>query len=601
MTRLISYPILITCLCWLATCGSWEILRGEFLGVAYDSLASNLLRGSAEVDPDAILFERYDSNGKVFMYFGPLPAILRIIPNYLAPSLYGSWSRVSTVLAIFLTAILFHRMVGSALLLNQTVTQQTKRVLALVAPFLLVLGTPLAFLVSTPNIYHEAIAWGICGTLLSLHGAIQLSMNSNAPTRSVYLFSLGFGISLLSRLISAVPAIILMPFILIHYLKLESRATKSWLDVTRRVLPPCGIILAASLFQLWYNYARFDSVFIFRDLSKYFFSKTHLGADFSLARVPDALIHYFGISRGLFIDHLPFVRLITPIYQRPELYVQLWREQVAPLTLTSAWLILTGLAGALLTLRRRLPPLMHVALVASLLEAILVISYFFITERYSAELLPFFLVCALLFLSFHKLHRVWLATIVLTSLASIFLSVSTAIRFNMLFNPTTPQVLYQRFSALFFPEVYASIEDRRGVFLTDLTSLPASPSALPSYKGKDAFHRPLKLLGHPAVNAIGMQAGSTISYDIPSGTTQFQAIALLSEAAAACNRPTLTFEGRDENDSLVFRIALDSNTPEPIPVTSAITGVRRLTISLLQSEANSNCDKANLYAPRFTP
>lgn len=601
MTRLISYLILITCLCWLATCGSWEILRGEFLGVAYDSLASNLLRGSAEVDPDAILFERYDSNGKVFMYFGPFPAILRIIPNYLAPSLYGSWSRVSTVLAMLLSAILFQRMVANALLLNQTATQQTKRWITLAAPILLVLGTPLAFLVSTPNIYHEAIAWGICGTLLSLHGAIQLSMNPNAPTRSVYLFSLGFGISLLSRLISAVPATILMPFILIHYLKLESRATKSWLDVTRRVLPPCGIILAASLFQLWYNHARFDSVFIFRDLSKYFFSKTHLGADFSLARVPDALIHYFGISRGLFIDHLPFVRLITPIYQRPELYVQLWREQVAPLTLTSPLLPLFGVIGALLALRRRLPFLVRLALVATLLEAMLVLSYFFITERYSAELLPFFIVGAFVFLRFCELNRLLLATVGLTSVLSLFISITTTIRFNILSRSEMSRGFDPSYATLFFPDTSASLNDQSGISLTDLTAAPGTTSVIPWYKDQDAFYRPLALLEHSPVKGIGMQSGSKVSFDIPPGMSRFTAIALLSERAAACNNPALAFEGHDENDSLVFKIALDSNTPEPIPFTSSVAGVRRLTISLRQSEANSNCDKANLYAPRFTP
>jgi hypothetical protein len=141
MMRGFTYILLVVCLCWLVTLGSWELLRGHYLGVAYDSLGANLLKGSAEVDIEAIHIERYEVDGKIFTYFGPFPALLRVILNFFAPGHYGSWSRVSTLLAVFLSAVAFSRMIGSALTLNQSLGSRSKTWLTLAARFALTLGT----------------------------------------------------------------------------------------------------------------------------------------------------------------------------------------------------------------------------------------------------------------------------------------------------------------------------------------------------------------------------------------------------------------------------------------------------------------------------
>lgn len=60
MTHALSWCLLTACLCWLVSLGSRELLRGNSLDVAYDWLASTLLKGQTAVTPEPIQFERDD-------------------------------------------------------------------------------------------------------------------------------------------------------------------------------------------------------------------------------------------------------------------------------------------------------------------------------------------------------------------------------------------------------------------------------------------------------------------------------------------------------------------------------------------------------------
>lgn len=601
MTRVLSYFLLLVCLTWIATLGSWEILREESLGVAFDSLASNLLRGSAEVDVDAIQFERYEQDGRVFMYFGPFPALLRVVLHHLFPGHYGSWSRVSTVLALFLSALTFSGLVGRALTLNQTISTSRRNWLTLAAPFALTLGTPLAFILSSPNIYHEAMAWGFCGTLLSLKAVVDLSIHPEMRGKSINIFAIGFGVALLSRLTNAVPALLLMPFVFIRYVRLELSENPSKPTIARKLLLPSSIILISCLFQLWYNYARFGSVFVFRDLSKYFFSKTHLGSDFSVSRLPDAITNYFGVSRDLFLDYPPFMRMITAVYQRPEMFVAEWREPVISLSLSAPWLLLTGFMGALNALVRPCQPLIRVALALTLLEATLIMTYFFISQRYAAELVPFFIMGLCVFLSQCRLNRLWLTSLIVTSILSILITITSTLRFNLLSNASTPRALHARLDWLFFPKIQDALRDTDAKFASDLPTVASPPPAIRAYPNIDLFGIPLGLLGSGPVKGLGMRAGSSVSYEVPSDMTEFRAVAMLSNMRVACNETFLTFEGRDETGALLFSQRIRSNTPEPLAFSSRITGSRTITISLHDEVKRPFCDAANLYLARFTP
>src|SRR5262249_17343291 len=93
---------LVTFQAWLVTHGTFRWGASEELGSAYDSLARSLRHGAAEVRPEDISYEAWHVGGRTYMYFGPFPALLRVLPDVLAPSKYGVWSRASCFLAVIM-------------------------------------------------------------------------------------------------------------------------------------------------------------------------------------------------------------------------------------------------------------------------------------------------------------------------------------------------------------------------------------------------------------------------------------------------------------------------------------------------------------------
>ena len=74
----LTYAIVFATFAWFTTYGTGTFFDLEWLSASYDSLASSLRRGEADVDSESISFEGLKRDGKTFMYFGPFPALLRV-------------------------------------------------------------------------------------------------------------------------------------------------------------------------------------------------------------------------------------------------------------------------------------------------------------------------------------------------------------------------------------------------------------------------------------------------------------------------------------------------------------------------------------------
>src|ERR1051326_8206341 len=182
---LVPVTLLVTVVLWLfTTTGGRQVFVKEVLGGAYDSQAEHFLRGDVDVDVDAIGHEAMIVNGKVRMYFGPFPALLRIPLNFIYPAGHGKWSRISGFCA------------------------------AVMALFAFAFGSPLLLLLGNLSIYDEAIIWGLA---LSL-GAIFFGLRSRQSdarrlTRDLLAFSLCAGGALLSRVTFGAPFILIAPLL----------------------------------------------------------------------------------------------------------------------------------------------------------------------------------------------------------------------------------------------------------------------------------------------------------------------------------------------------------------------------------------------------
>ena len=164
---------------WFITYGTWNLSGEEVRGSAFDSLGKSLLSHECSVDLKAISEEGFHREGKVYMYFGPFPALLRIVFNFLCPTLYGNWSRISCLSASFFCLLAFVFILKNQLNLNNNLSDSSKGNISNIFLLAFGLGSPLLFLMSCGYIYHEAEIWAFCFSMWGIYFLFSIFNSSN--------------------------------------------------------------------------------------------------------------------------------------------------------------------------------------------------------------------------------------------------------------------------------------------------------------------------------------------------------------------------------------------------------------------------------------
>lgn len=377
---------------FLITYGTGILYVNEFLGSAFDSLGKNFLKGKATVDFYAINWETFARNGKSHMYFGPFPAFLRIFLNFLFPSLFGKWSRLSCLAASVVCLFSFVLIVRNQLIKNTFLSIKEKEFFFYVSILSFGLGSPLLFLMSWASIYHEAILWAFAWSILGIYFII-LALSSNDKV-FIYVFGISFcsGLALLSRVSFALPLYIILTFILIK-ISIQSFKNKNIKSFLLPLILLVSPALLAILFQLWYNYARFGSIKVFTDYKLYFINLTDsLQMDiykasglFNLSRIPYALFNYFGFRFEYFSCKAPFINMIQSFYNP---YLHPFVEQNISLVVVSPWIIFGATIGLIMLLKTKNCFLAKLCLLPFTWSAVGILSFLSIGHRYSTEFFP---------------------------------------------------------------------------------------------------------------------------------------------------------------------------------------------------------------------
>jgi hypothetical protein len=63
---------------FLTVDGSLNFFKPTELGMVFNNMLEHILHGEFDVDPSAIAFEGFARDGKIYSYFGILPALLRL-------------------------------------------------------------------------------------------------------------------------------------------------------------------------------------------------------------------------------------------------------------------------------------------------------------------------------------------------------------------------------------------------------------------------------------------------------------------------------------------------------------------------------------------
>lgn len=152
---------------YVVTGGTFRFIFPEVFGEFYDFQAESFLHGHLDVPRSALNDESFVYAGKVYGYFGPTPALLRL-PLVALDLAFGQLSR-SFLLAYYLAALaaVYALLIQASRLVRGHLSWPARTdVVLLVASA--GLGTTLFFLGSRAYIYHEAI---LCGVTFALWSA----------------------------------------------------------------------------------------------------------------------------------------------------------------------------------------------------------------------------------------------------------------------------------------------------------------------------------------------------------------------------------------------------------------------------------------------
>ncbi len=385
---------LLVALLWFFTMtGGRQIFVNEVLGKAYDSQAEHFLRGDVGVDSDAIRHEIMIVNDKPRMYFGPFPAFLRIPLNYIYPAGRGNWSRISGFCAGVIALTTFAGLIRLALSASQ-LSSRCKNWLGNASLVGFALGSPLLLLLGNLSIYDEAIIWGLAWSLAALYFALRCRQTEGfALIRSLLAFSFCAGAALLSRATFGAPFLLIAPVLALRLFR------KNPVPNLTALFLPLG---AAFLFYLFLTYARFGD---FSGMPMRFsanqeqqkFAVEH--GLFRLERVPYSFADYFFLRSPKLEDKPPFLKAGRETYDHPTLYVMPFTETYSSLLWCSSWILLGASIGVALLLRPGGSDGVDRAIAAILLlQAVVILSFMGLAQRYLAEFYPFLIFAFLLFL-----------------------------------------------------------------------------------------------------------------------------------------------------------------------------------------------------------
>lgn len=365
---------------WLVTHGSFDWTAPEVHGESYDALAAAMLRGSAEVAPASIRGEAWHVNGHTFMYFGPFPALLRELPDLLVPSLRGHLSRPSVQLASALSLAATSALARLALAGNEKLAPAQRDRAYFTALLALGVASPMPIVGSIAYQYHEAIAWGLAPALWALYLALRLL--DSTSWRGLGWLSTCAAAALLSRLTFGGAAYGLLGLVVLIRLARAQDRRASLRQAVPRLLPA----IAGIALQLWYDAARFGSMFTVADFRAYENSKPVALGPSSPLRIPSAVWAYLIPHADNFRAHFPFFFFAD----RGPLQESLFEHRTTPtfpLPVSAPWAVLAlGFAGWALWRARRWD-LAGLAL-PLLGQVLLVMGYYFLGYRFVAEFLP---------------------------------------------------------------------------------------------------------------------------------------------------------------------------------------------------------------------
>lgn len=386
---------------WFSTYSSFNLFEYEQFGNVFDYLGKSLLKGKADLNYNILNIEAFYIDGKFYTYFGIFLAFIRNILNFIYPELFGKWARLSCFTGCLFCIIAFYKSISFILTINPNLDDKTKIYLIRLSIFSFGLGSPLLFLSSSCFIYHEVLIWALCWSLWCIYVLIKIIYKKDDFYLNLLYLSTFAGFALLTRATFGLTYYILIPIVLIN--KLLAKEENFSYKLLKKILKSLTPIIICTIIQFWYNYARFKSIFVSLDYSKYYqflttnkylyglLNETGL---FNIQRLLPYFHDYFIFSFNHLDNKAPFFKFL----QIPINANYGFREQLIPLSIVSPWILFGSGIGIYLLIKESNSFLTKLLTLGFLPQTISILCFFCITHRYSSEFLPAMVFLYLFFL-----------------------------------------------------------------------------------------------------------------------------------------------------------------------------------------------------------
>ena len=156
----------------MASDGTWNLFQRGFSTNFYDVQARSLLAGHWWMPASVLSIEGFKTGAHSYMYFGPVPALIRLpvllFTHQLDGKLSGLSMLVALVMALAFTSCLLWRVRG---LLRRSAAPVSGMEAFLIGGLLFVVGagSPLLYQASLPSVYDEAELWACAFALGALY------------------------------------------------------------------------------------------------------------------------------------------------------------------------------------------------------------------------------------------------------------------------------------------------------------------------------------------------------------------------------------------------------------------------------------------------
>jgi len=392
---------------WMVNGGQLNPFHAEPFSGFYDAQAHSLLDLHWDVPAKDVTFEGFRIDGKTYLYYGPVPAVLRMPVLAITDSLDGKLTQVS-MLAAFAVALVFVSRLSwriRRLVRGDAPVSRLEMLSVGGYVFLIATGSVVFFLASRTLVYHETELWG-AALALAAYDAI-LGFLTEPSRRWVLLAGLWGTLAFLTRAsVGAGPLVALAIVLVVVVLRrLRTRrldAPGRWLAVPEGAGTNAMIgwiaaaIVVPVVLYAYVNYSRFGSFFGL-PIEKQVYSGFNLarkraladngGSLFGLKFLPTQLLQFLRPD-ALRLDGLfPWIKFPGPATVVGDVTFDT-RDWTSSIPATMPALTLLGLGGVVVLVRRAGAAVLRAPFIAALAGALGMLTIAFVANRYMSDALP---------------------------------------------------------------------------------------------------------------------------------------------------------------------------------------------------------------------